>query len=193
MLKTPLHTVSNSPPTGSWFNVVDPATVAFCTRLITDATASSTIDRGAKGSTYLENIVFNRTTLWLWIDPVHLYPMTVAFHAADGPPYGSGRYYVCAGVDESISDDDATNLWLAAIMRFASINGVTTDNIYLWADSKEGEPNNKDRIFNIFTKVASFAGAAINEPYPNTGMSLASDNSRWPTSLYTRQFKNPIR
>lgn len=191
MLKTPLYTVSNSPPTGSWLNVVDPATVAFCTRLIMQATA--TLDRGAKWSTYLENIASNRTTLWLWLDPVHLYPMTVAFHAADGPPHGSGRFFVCAGVDESISDDDAAALWLAAVVQFASSNGVTTDNIYLWADATDGEPTNRDRIFNIFTKVARFAGAPKNEPYANTGMSPSSDNKRWPTSLCTRQFNNPIQ
>jgi hypothetical protein len=178
-----LHTVSTPTPSKSWVNVRDPVLTGVCTALIKQSTAISQIDRGATRCAYRTNIRKRRTTLWLWLDPVHLQFMTVAFHSCDQPVHGPGRFYVCAGVDLTISDDDAFGLWKDAVRQFAVINGTTTDQIYLWADKTDGEPRSGDRIYPTFCKMITVAGSLTEETYTNV---------RWPTAVCTRKLNNPI-
>jgi hypothetical protein len=190
----PLHTVSSPTPSPSWVNITDPVGIFFCTRLIRRSTLFSRVERGARLIPYSMNISAGRATLWLWRDPSSAQRMTVAFHAADGPPYGTGRFNVCAGINAALTSEHlACKLWKDAVIQFASNNPNTqTDNIYLWADATDGEPRRKDRIYKTFCEIINYAGDLTAEDYPNSGEGLTSDNKRWPTAQRTRKFKNPL-
>jgi hypothetical protein len=178
----PVHTISTPlpqtlAPPGSWINATDPLTVQICLSLLAQSTSASAIDSNPKLGDFLTNISFNRTAVWLWINPSAIQAMTVVFHGADGP---TPRFCVCAGKNAAVGDQLAHDLWKGAVKQFAVNNGnITTDNFYLWAILNQ-EPNANDAIFGAFNLISGDAGAPSHETYPN--------QTRWPIDQTTRRF-----
>jgi len=150
-----------------------------CTYLIKQSTSASHINDGAVSNGFHAHIQKKRTTLWLWLnsDPTEL--VTVVFHAADGPT--RPRFRVCAGIDDSISADDAYTLLQGAVTHFAEINHTTKDNICLWIEQGH-ELSRDDRIWPLFDRATTEdCEAPADETYPH--------QNRWPKQQRTWQFK----
>jgi hypothetical protein len=159
----------------------------ICLGLLQFSTSTSQIDAGSNANVngFLKLISQQRTAMWLWTGAPFQF-MTVIFHAADGPPKGkdNGRFCVCAATSGSIATSDAVQLWKDAVNHFASINGTSTDNIYLWF-ATDSPPSQFDPIVasGILAGITAFTVDGGCPTYLGT---------RWPPQISFRQFKNPL-
>jgi hypothetical protein len=196
----PLHTVSTPIPPialseGQWINVTsDPANginLGICIGFLQNSTSKSGINSNAAEAYKREfalqrNIEAGRATLWLWKDSNSIPRLTIVFHASDGNA-GAGvpppRFFVCAGLDQSLSSDQALTLLKGAVSQFASNNHVNTDKIWLFTEEGKS-PMQGDFIFEIFETVIT------NDCQKPGGTHEPFDNKRFPNSIRTYQL-NP--
>jgi hypothetical protein len=193
-VSTPIPPIALS--AGRWINVTsDPANginLGICIGFLLNSTSTSGINSNAAEAyktrefALQRNIEARRATLWLWKDSHSIPRLTIVFHASDGNP-GAGvpppRFFVCAGLDQMLSCDQALSLLKGAVSQFASNNHVSTDKIWLFTE-EGNSPMQGDLIFDIFEKV-------ITTDCQNPKGTLEQfNNTRFPNSIRTYQL-NP--
>jgi hypothetical protein len=200
-MPTTVHTKSLPvPPSavagGKWTNVGSDLSslvnLGICIGFLQSSTSVSRINSNATELfSILEfalqrNIEAGRATLWLWQDSIAIPHLTIVFHASDGNPAAGvapPRFFVCAGVDSSLSFADAYSLLSGAVSQFVTNNKpITKEQIWLYTE-QGSPPLSGDLIFPIFDHVTK------NDCKIAAGTPENYANARFPNKIQTYQLK----
>jgi hypothetical protein len=192
-----LHTVSTPVPplpasAGQWINVTSDAAslvqLGICIGFLQSSTGASHGNSNAGQAYHNEtalqrNLEAKRATVWLWQDEDGNSLLTIVFHASDGNPAAAvtaPRFFVCAGLDPSLSSSDAYTLLGGAVSQFVNINNIPRDKIFLMTE-KGNPPKQGDLIHDLFITVTQ---NDFHVPHDES-----FDNRRFPKYITTYQLK----